>query len=132
MAKGYETNQERLRQLSLLGKPLARRSGRKCELCESGGVELRPFEVPPASAEPALENTLFVCGDCLQSMDDPGQENPSRWRPLEGAVWSTEPAIQVMAVRILQKLAPKTAWARETLDAIDLEPEIEEWVARAP
>jgi protein PhnA len=131
MAKGYEQHQERLRLLGLLGKPLARRSGRRCELCEATQVALKPFEVPPVPSEPELERTLLLCQDCHLQIEDSRERFPARWRCLEGAVWSTEPAVQVMAVRLLKRLARSEAWAAEALEAVDLEPEIVAWAGLA-
>ena len=125
---GYEANQEHLRQLSLLGKPLARRSGRRCELCEVGGVKLQPFEVSPASVEPELERTLFLCETCAAQINKPATMEAPRWRCLANAVWSETPAAQVMAVRLLRRLSGKEPWAAELLEDLDLEPEIEAWI----
>lgn len=129
MAKGYDQNQERLRLLGVLGKPLARRSGRCCELCESAGGELRPYEVPPVPAEPSLESTLLLCGECREQIEDSRKMRPARWRPLEGAIWSSEPAVQVVAARLLQRLAGTESWAVQALEAVELEEEIAAWVA---
>lgn len=129
MAKGYEENRARLGQLNFLGKSLARRSGRKCELCGAGGTELRAYEIAPVPPEPQLENTLFLCLECMEQIRDPRKMTPARWRPLESALWSTEPAIQVMAVRLLRRMAPSVRWALEALEGIDLEPEVEAWAS---
>ncbi len=131
MAKGFQAHQERQQQLGLLGKPLARRAQRRCELCEAAGVALQPYEVPPAPAEPALETTLLLCDTCTEQIEDSRKRQPARWRCLESAVWSTEPAVQVAAVRLLRQLSDHD-WARETLQGIDLEPEIEAWVVKEP
>lgn len=130
MAKGYNENQERLQQLNLLGKPLARRAGRKCELCEAKGIELRPFEISPIPSEPSLDHLLLLCSSCTEQIQDPRKIQPERWRCLEMAIWSTEPGIQVMAARLLRRLIPLTNWAAEILEMVDLDPEIEDWVRK--
>ena len=130
MAKGYHENQERLQQLSLLGKPLARRAGRKCELCEASGVEMRPYEILPVPREPSLDCLLLLCETCLQQLKDPRKLQPERWRCLETAIWSTEPGVQVVAARLLRQLTPNTNWAGGILEMVDLDSEIEAWVQK--
>ena len=129
MAKGYNQNQERLQRLGLLGKPLARRAGRRCELCETSG-KLRPFEIAPEPAEPNLDHLLLLCQPCAEQIRDPRKIQPERWRCLETAIWSTQPATQVVAVRLLRRLVPLTPWAGEVLEMIDLDPEIENWASK--
>ncbi|MFT4641752.1 MAG: protein PhnA [Verrucomicrobiales bacterium] len=128
MSKGYEENQERLRLLSLLGKPLARRSKRRCELCESTGNELRPYEIPPAPKEPAIENTLLLCSACMEQLKAPRKMDPARWRPLESAIWSSEAAVQIVAARLLRRMKD-IPWAMEALEAVGLDEEIEARIA---
>ena len=130
MAKGYNENQERLHQLSLLGKPLARRAGRKCELCEASGVEMRPYEIPPVPAEASLDRLLLLCETCSQQLKDYRKLQPERWRCLETAIWSTEAGVQVVAARLLRRLVPITNWAGGILEMVDLDGEIEEWVEK--
>ena len=130
MAKGYLQNQERLQLLGQLGKPLARRAGRRCELCEASGPELRPFEVPPKTAEPDLEQMLLLCKTCAEQIRDPRKIQPARWRCLETAVWSTQAATQVVAVRLLRRLVPLTPWAGEVLEMVELDPEVENWASK--
>ena len=42
-------------------------------------------------------------------------------------MWSTEPAVQVLAWRTLKKLAAEQTWAQDLLDMLYLEPEVQEW-----
>ncbi len=130
MAKGYQQHQERLQLLGLLGKPLARRAGRRCELCETSDTELRPFEIPPVSVEPDLDQMLLLCVPCNDQIRDPRKIQPERWRCLETAIWSTLPATQVVALWLLRRLVPLTPWANEVLEMIDLDPEIEKRVSQ--
>ncbi len=128
---GYEANQEHLKKLSLLGKPLARRSRRRCELCESSGVKLEAFEVPPVSSEPEFERTLFLCETCITQINKPAKVQPARWRCLSNAVWSETEVVQVMAVRLLRRLGETEAWASELLQDLYIEPETESWINQA-
>ena len=45
-------------------------------------------------------------------------------------VWSEIPAIQVASVRVLKSLEDDQPWAREVLEQVFLEPEIETWVGQ--
>ena len=128
---GYEANQEHLNKLSLLGKPLARRSGRRCELCQASGVKLQPLEVPPIPKEPEFDRTLFLCETCITQINKPDKIEPARWRCLTNAIWSETQVVQVMAVRILRRLAKTEAWAAELLQDLYLEPETEQWIDQA-
>ena len=130
MAKGYEVNQARVGALASFGKDLARRARSKCELCETSGVSLSTFEVPPVPAEPELERCLLLCDRCHEQAENPKRFEPGEhWRCLTQTMWSELPAVQVMAVRLLRKQADSQDWAREALEEIYLDPEVEEWAS---
>jgi len=117
MARGYEAHQERLRAVAFLGKDLARRAKSKCEVCLAAGVPLRPFEVPPAPAEPDLEHLILVCATCAEALETEAPDlDPKQWRILAETLWNDTPAAQVCVVRLLRHLAKDADWARETLD----------------
>ena len=132
MAKGYQENKERMAALSFFGKDLARRARSKCELCESSGVSLSVCEVSPVpSGPPEIERCIFICDSCREQFLNPKKfEAGEKWRCLAQTVWTEEPAIQVAAVRLLKRQADSQAWAREALDGLFLEEEIEEWVTK--
>ncbi|MDA0765982.1 MAG: phnA protein [Verrucomicrobia bacterium] len=132
MAKGYEQNQERVRAMNALGKDLARRSRSKCELTLASGVPLRPYEIPPGPPEPDLDHILFVSLDALEQLENPSKLRPDEWRHLADLVWAELPAVQVMALRILQFLATDHGWAAQILADVQPSPEVEEWAASAP
>ena len=132
MAKGLEKHQERQRRLSLFGKDLTRRSGACCELCVQSGVALKVFEVAPVAQEPDYEKCLFICEDCRDSLAKPKKMNPDRWRVLNETIWSEVPAAQVMAARILDFLSRDHNWARDLLDEVYLDKEVEEWIKEEP
>lgn len=130
MARGYDTHQERLRALSLLGKDLARRAKSKCEVCQAAGVPLQIHEVAPVPKEPDADHVIMVCADCEAALSDPAKPlDPKRWRILTETLWSDAPAVQVSVVRLLQRLAREADWARETLEEAYLEEDILEWAA---
>ena len=129
MAKGFEQNQNRVAELTSFGKDLARRSRSKCELCENGGVALEVFEVPPAEKFPRIERCAFLCECCVRQMADPRRfELGEQWRCLAQTVWSEIPAVQVLAVRGLRRLAESEAWARSALEEVFVDPEVEAWI----
>ncbi|MFT3991299.1 MAG: hypothetical protein QM680_07800 [Luteolibacter sp.] len=132
MAKGLEKHQARLEALQLLGKDLARRAKSKCELTGASGVPLRAYEIPPVSTEPDLERTLLLCEAVHAVLEKPSTLAGRQWQVLAEAVWSEFPAVQVVSWRMLQQLAKKEDWAREVLDDVFLDPEIEAWARQAP
>lgn len=129
MAKGFEENRDRVAELTSFGKDLARRARSKCELCETGGVSLEVFEVPPTEKFPRVERCAFLCENCVRQMGDRRKfEIGEHWRCLAQTVWSEIPSVQVLAVRGLRRLADSESWARSTLEDIYLDPEVEAWV----
>ncbi|MBK1877399.1 hypothetical protein [Pelagicoccus mobilis] len=132
MAKGLEKYQERQAALSLLGKDLTRRAGSKCELCEASGVALRPYEVPPEEEVPTLENCVFACDTCREQLENPKRMDAGHWRCACQSVWSEVPAAQVVAARVLDRLGKEELWAREALEDVYFDEEVEEWIARKP
>ena len=127
MGKGYETHQARVAALQALGKDLARRAKSKCELTGASGVPLRPYEVPPVSAEPDLERTLLLCEACHEVLEQPKRLAGRAWQGLAEVVWSEMPAVQVVAWRMLQCLAKREDWAREVVEEVFLDPEVAAW-----
>ena len=127
MGKGYETHQARVAALQALGKDLARRTKSKCELTGAAGVPLRPYEVPPVAAEPDLERTLLLCEACHEVLEQPKRLAGRAWQGLAEVVWSEMPAVQVVAWRMLQCLAKREDWAREVMEEVFLDPEVEAW-----
>lgn len=130
MAGGYQKNQERKQALSLLGKDLARRAGRKCEVCEAAGVALHPWEVPPVQDDPELERTLLLCERCTAAAEGGALQDPAAWRCLETVMWAELPALQVTAIRLLRRLADaRVDWAAVALDTAYLSDEAQAWLA---
>lgn len=127
MGKGYETHQARVTALQALGKDLARRAKSKCELTGAAGVPLRPYELPPVAEEPDLERTLLLCEACHEVLEQPKRLAGRAWQGLAEVVWSEMPAVQVVAWRMLQCLAKREDWAREVVEEVFLDPEVEAW-----
>lgn len=125
-------HQQRLAALQAIGKDLARRAKSKCEITGEAGVPLRPYEVPPVAAEPDLERTLLLSEACHEVLDHPKRLAGRGWQCLTEVVWSEFPAQQVVAWRMLQELGKREDWAREALDGVFLDEEVEAWAKSAP
>ena len=125
MARGLDQHKARLDALNALGRTLVRRSGARCELCEDSGVSLRPAEITPVPAEPEIEEALFLCDPCRTAVDG-GRLDGGRWRCLESVVWSDVRPVQVIAVRLVRRLADEgQAWAVDLLSGLYLDPNVE-------
>ena len=127
MAKGLDKHRERQTALSLLGKDLARRCGRKCELCDTGGAGFSIFEVEPVPREPELDCCLLVCNACHERLVNKGPPDHQYWRCLESSAWKELPAIQVTSVRLLRCME-NTDWAQQLLETLYLTPDAEAWL----
>ena len=128
MAKGLKKHQERLDNLALLGKDLARRAKFKCELCAGCEGKLTPYEIEPLKETPSIERSILLCDKCRNDIEK-DQFDHNRWRFLESVVWSELPSVQVTAVRICNHLSSNGAgWAQDLLDTVYLSPEVEEWL----
>ena len=131
MGKGFETHQARVTALQLLGKDLARRAKSKCELTGAAGVPLKAYEIPPVATEPDLDRTLLLSEACHEALDRPEKLTGRSWQCLAEVVWSEMPAVQVVAWRMLNRLAQREDWAREVLEEVYLDPEVETWARAA-
>ncbi len=127
MSKGYELHQARAMALQRMGKDLARRAKSRCELSGAAGVPLKAYEVPPVSDEPEISRTLLISAECHEMLDHPQRLAGRQWQFLAEAVWSEFPAVQVVAWRMLNELAKREDWAREVIEEVFLDPEVEEW-----
>jgi protein PhnA len=132
MSKGYDANQSRLLALQQLGKDLVRRAKSRCELTGNSGVPLRAYEVPPAPATPELDRTLLLSHQTIAALDRPDRIDGREWRCLAEAVWSEIPAVQVVAWRMLDAIGRREPWARDALEEVFLDPDIEEWARKSP
>lgn len=131
MGKGYDGHQARVAALQAIGKDLARRAKSKCELTGAAGVPLRPYEVPPVGGEPDLERTLLLSEACHDVLEHPKRLAGREWQGLAETVWSESPAVQVVAWRMLKRLAQREDWAREVVEEVFLDAEVEEWARSA-
>ena len=86
----------------------------QCELCGSD-EELSCYTVEPK------EESINICKVCNSSIHNPST-NEKHWNCLHDSMWSENPAIQVMAFRLLTKLG-----MQDQLDMMYLEDDVKEW-----
>ena len=106
-------------------KNLMARSGGKCELCSSE-QGLTVYEVPE-SPDSSAHSSVLTCNICRGQIEQPETIEPNHWRCLNDSMWSPQPAVQVMAWRMLNSLSAKQDWARDMLDMMYLEDEVRSW-----
>lgn len=103
---------------------LKTRSEAKCELCYSEH-ELQEYLVAPKT-EALPENQVVLCSKCLAEISNAEELDVNHWRCLNESMWSQEPAVQVMAYRILDRLKALD-WAGDLLGMIYMEEATREW-----
>ena len=85
-----------------------------CDLC--GNEEgLSAYTVAPK------DETITICATCAASIEDP-TTNEKHWNCLHDSMWSENPAVQVMAFRLLTQLG-----AQDQLDMLYLEDDVKAW-----
>jgi len=104
---------------------LRQRAEHKCELC-SASDELGVFTVLPSSGASASQNVL-ICSTCTQKIEHPEKMDVHHWRCLNDSCWTPEPAVQVMAWRLLTRLSANEGWARDLLDQLYMEDDVLAW-----
>jgi len=103
---------------------LIERSGNCCELCGSE-ENLSVYEVPPHWDETA-EQSVLTCETCKSQLENPGTEDIHHWQCLNDCMWSEVPAVQVIAWRMLTKLADEP-WAGSALENLYLDEDVQVW-----
>lgn len=109
-----------------LEKELKARSHSACELC-SATENLQVQAVAPTLGENAYD-CVMVCGTCATQIENPETIDANHWRCLNDSMWNTEPAVQVVAWRMLHQLSENGAdWARPLLDMMYMDEETSAW-----
>ncbi|RMB57401.1 PhnA protein [Dokdonia sinensis] len=106
---------------------LQNRSEHKCELC-SNPKSLNIHIVAPETRE-ALEYATLICETCQLQITNPEEADPNHWRCLNDSVWNPEPAVQVLAWRMLKHLKNQD-WTRDLLDMMYIEDDTLAWAKR--
>ena len=105
-------------------KELMARSGSTCELCGTTDG-LNVYEIPPVSSGKA-DHFVLVCEICKSQIENPETMDANHWRCLNDSMWSTVPAVQVMAWRLLHRLSAEV-WSHDLLDMLYLDEETLAW-----
>ena len=98
---------------------LMSRGGGVCELCGSS-EDLSEYEVSPSDG--SVSQSAMLCKRCIEQIEDSSKMDETHWHCLNDSMWSQEPAIQVLAYRMLKRLGQQ-----DMLDMLYLEPEVQEW-----
>lgn len=107
-----------------LEKYLTERSNSVCELCASKDNPAI-YTVAPAKLE-SEKDSIYVCSTCSTQIDNPGKMEVNHWRCLNDSMWSTVPAVQVVAWRMLHRLKAE-GWPQDLLDMLYLDEETQAW-----
>lgn len=107
---------------------LLNRSNSVCELCSSTDA-LTVYSLPP-SEEQTEENSVLICDNCNNQLQNPENLNPTHWRCLNDSMWSAVPAVQVLSWRLLNSLRSE-GWPVELLDMMYLDDETLTWAKSA-
>lgn len=109
--------------MASLPDALASRSGGQCELCESTA----DLTVHTVAASPADSDAdIVVCAICAPQLAPDATLDALHWRCLQGAIWSTTPAAQALAWRLLKRLDAED-WARDIAEQAYLEEDVLAW-----
>ena len=103
---------------------LQTRSNYSCELCKSAD-KLLVYEIPPSSTG-EVDQCILICETCHQQIDNLDKIKPDHWRCLNDSIWNPEPAVQVMAWRMLNRLSAE-GWSQNLLDALYLDDDTLAW-----
>lgn len=90
-----------------------------CPLCSSD-APLIDHDVPGGVAPASVK----ICTTCADQIT--GTPDPTHWRGLASAMWSEDPAVQVIAARMLKRLG-SDGWARDLLDQMYLDDDTQAW-----
>jgi len=107
---------------------LLQRSNSKCELCKSE-QNLSVYNLAPEN-EDSEEKSILLCDTCDSQIAKPETMDSNHWHCLNDSMWNPEPAVQVMAWRVLQCLSAES-WAQDLADMLYLEPEVQSWAESA-
>lgn len=105
-------------------KELQQRSDNKCELC-GNEEKLIVFEVANSPSS-ISETSILICETCKEQIENPEKVEPNHWRCLNDSMWSSVPAVQVMAWRMLNRLKTE-GWPQDLLDMMYLDEETAAW-----
>ncbi|MGB0799337.1 MAG: PhnA domain-containing protein [Planktomarina sp.] len=97
-----------------------------CPLCTTDA----PLNTYPVDGGP-FGASADICTTCADQIN--GTPEPTHWRSLATTMWSEDPAVQVLAARMLTRLSDHD-WARDLAEQLYLDDDTRAWadnVARA-
>lgn len=97
---------------------LLERSNGQCELC-TATENLKVFEVS-VDSDGSAGQAVLLCGNCCEQIEDPDKMDINHWRCLNDSMWSQLAPVQVLAWRMLTRLAAE-GWPQDLLDMLDLD-----------
>lgn len=103
---------------------LIQRSEGKCELC-TAEAPLTVFDVQPQAGR-TEQNSIMICNKCRAQIEKKEEIDSDHWKKLSTTMWSEVPGVQVVAWRMLNRLASES-WAAENLDMLYLDEDHLEW-----
>lgn len=102
---------------------LLERANNACEICAATD-DLNTYDVGPNEGAPK-DVDVVLCNTC-QGQVEGGALSSDHLQCLSTSMWSTEPAVQVLAWRLLSRLSSES-WASELLDMMYLEDDMKTW-----
>ncbi len=105
---------------------LQERSNNACELC-ANKQNLSVYAVLPKSGDNS-DDCVHVCEKCLGELELNSGLDVTHWRCLNDSMWSSVPAVQVLAWQQLSLLVQQgETWAQDLLDMMYLEADQQSW-----
>lgn len=102
---------------------LRSRSGSICELCSAtDGLTVHELPGGPGGEDSAL----MACATCAGQLAAPETVDANHWRCLNDSMWSTVPAVQVVAWQMLNRLKGE-GWPADLIDMMYMEEETRNW-----
>lgn len=105
-------------------KEIYARSESKCELC--GSTDNLSVYAITGAPDSGYAGHILLCETCLNQIEQPEQMDANHWRCLNDSMWSSVPAVQVMAWRMLNQLKAE-GWPQDLLDMLYLDEETLAW-----
>ena len=105
-------------------KALLERCDGKCELCSAEG-NLSIFDLPNSAGQGDCD--MMLCDVCQQQYATHVEElDANHLRCLSDSMWSTVPAVQVLAWRLLKRLEAES-WAQDLFEMLYLDETLLAW-----
>lgn len=103
---------------------LMTRAESKCELCNSTeGLDV--FKVD-GSAVNGVDSCVWACATCREQIASPKALDVHHWRCLNDSMWTSVPAVQVQAWRMLKRLGDES-WAQDLFEMLYLDDDVLDW-----